>query len=156
MVKKVTPKTTELLTKEYFEKTIKSALGDTQRGLETSLENTLDRKLNMRFLEFGTTLDRRLDNRFKEFEITSNRRFEERLDKRLDILETNLLRMIDTKLEEKLTLFRKEVYDKFDWLFNKIKKFDEEHIFHSSRIYGHEDQLQNHEVRIGVLEKKSI
>ncbi|MBU1104313.1 hypothetical protein L6255_00970 [Candidatus Parcubacteria bacterium] len=69
-------------------------------------------------------------------------------------LETKL----DSKLEQKLSPFREDIrkiYDTLDWLVGAFKKFDEEHTFHSSRIYGHEEQLENHEVRIGVLEKKA-
>jgi|GEM_PF-3420593 len=57
------------------------------------------------------------------------------------------------QLEEKIKLNHDEIIEKLDSISGMIKKFDEEHTLASYRISEHSDELEDHELRVGKLEK---
>ncbi len=76
-----------------------------------------------------------------------------RLDRRFD----GLKMYIDLRLEplNGLGEFKESVLKTLDWLVGAFKKFDEEHTILAGRYGEINMKIENHESRIGLLEKKT-
>lgn len=48
------------------------------------------------------------------------------------------------------------MYDKLDWLTKSYEKFDQEHTIASEQYRESSDKMENHEIRITALEKKTV
>jgi archaellum component FlaC len=77
------------------------------------------------------------------------------LEKRIDVVEWKT-----DQVDNKLSIFKEDTGQKLDTIINSIDGLarlitdvkTEQTAFHSA-MYRHEDVLENHEVRLGVLEK---
>lgn len=80
-----------------------------------------------------------------------------RLDKRIDGLKI----YIDYRLEpfeemrKDFYSFKDQVLKTLDWLVGAFKKFDEEHTILSGQYSEVQIKIENHETRIGIIEKKN-
>lgn len=68
-------------------------------------------------------------------------RFEKKLEEKADVL------------REEMKKLHNQVMEKLDSIVGMFKKFDEEHTILTYRVSEHSDKLENHEERIGKLEK---
>ncbi|KKQ01975.1 MAG: hypothetical protein US11_C0002G0034 [Candidatus Roizmanbacteria bacterium GW2011_GWA2_36_23] len=87
---------------------------------------------------------------------------EQKFDKRLTST-GNFLNFRFNSLQDELKSFKREFIDfkdrvltNLDWLVGAFKKFDEEHTILTGKYGQVNEQLDNHESRIKVLEKKKI
>ncbi len=83
-----------------------------------------------------------LDERFEQF----YKRLEIYLDHRFKPLEA---------MAEDYYKFKDYVIDKLDWLVGKYQKFEDEHLILTTRYTDVSRKIDNHEIRITKLEKKT-
>lgn len=80
---------------------------------------------------------------------------EERLNKRID----RVLKYIDFKIQpfEEMRIefidFKNKVFDRFDWLIGRYKKFEDEYTIQAEQNKRILDRIENHEIRITNIEK---
>lgn len=119
--------------------------------------------LDGRLDEFEQNLERKIDLKIDKLESKFDKRItavETRLDNKIEAVRNGLIMYIDTRFEpfeemrKDFYSFKDQVLSTLDWLVSAFKKFDKEHTVLTYRYKVQGEQIEHHDRRLCVMEKK--